>query len=740
MGVVSTMKEASVEPDLQTFLLFSSIPEPEVSQPDGNTVALSVHLEEQTKRSCGLHTSLLFVARSAMVDGIMILLLVALIVLPAASVEDKATVNDFECVCEGQSCGSDGRCFGPQCFSSVSIRNGTALRQKGCVVGMEEEAVQCGSSPLESGVMVQCCQGTLCNSNLTVEMPSSDSRQHECVCEGAECVSGGRCVGEQCFSSVTVTNGNLQHRKGCFSASQRGGATCDTPNSPDSVIKCCTGHLCNGNLTVDPPTRDADPKLPPKEHECVCEGRSCVTGERCMGQQCFSSLTVSDGVLVHQKGCFTVYEQGRMTCKTPPSPDQIVECCQSHLCNMNLSVALPVRVVEGPNYSVMMLAIVIVAPVIVLIILSTVAILIFRRIHRNQMERLTARDAEYGTIDGLIASNVGESTLADLLDHSCTSGSGSGLPFLVQRTVARQITLNECVGKGRYGEVWRGQWQGENVAVKIFSSRDEKSWFRETEIYNTVLLRHENILGFIASDMTSRNSSTQLWLITHYHEMGSLYDYLQLSTLDAPACLRMALSIASGLAHLHVEIFGTQGKPAIAHRDLKSKNILVNKNGQCCIADLGLAVMHYQDTNELDVGNNPKVGTKRYMAPEVLDDSIQVDCFESYKRVDIWAFGLVLWEIARRTVSNGIVEDYKPPFHDVVPSDPSFEDMKKVVCIDQQRPNIPNRWFSDSTLTSIAKLMKECWYQNPSARLTALRIKKTLTKIDNSLDKIKADI
>lgn len=50
-------------------------------------------------------------------------------------------------------------------------------------------------------------------------------------------------------------------------------------------------------------------------------------------------------------------------------------------------------------------------------------------------------------------------------------------------------------GKGRYGEVWRGTWMGENVAVKIFSSRDEQSWFRETEIYNTVQLRHENILG-----------------------------------------------------------------------------------------------------------------------------------------------------------------------------------------------------------------------------------------------------
>lgn len=123
------------------------------------------------------------------------------------------------------------------------------------------------------------------------------------------------------------------------------------------------------------------------------------------------------------------------------------------------------------------------------------------------------------------------------------------MPFLVQRTVARQISLMECVGKnfnslvrssarflnmlksidaiyemyfwlrpvnvchrcagkGRYGEVWRGQWQGENVAVKIFSSRDEKSWFRETEIYNTVLLRHENILGeFISAVVISSESN-----------------------------------------------------------------------------------------------------------------------------------------------------------------------------------------------------------------------------------------
>lgn len=58
------------------------------------------------------------------------------------------------------------------------------------------------------------------------------------------------------------------------------------------------------------------------------------------------------------------------------------------------------------------LIIVILAPVVVLIVFSAVAVLIIRRIQKNHMERLNSRDAEYGTIEGLIASNVGDSTLA----------------------------------------------------------------------------------------------------------------------------------------------------------------------------------------------------------------------------------------------------------------------------------------------------------------------------------------
>lgn len=61
---------------------------------------------------------------------------------------------------------------------------------------------------------------------------------------------------------------------------------------------------------------------------------------------------------------------------------------------------------------------------------------------------------------------------------SSGSGSGAGQPLLVERTVARQVTLNARIGEGRYGEVWLGRLHGDQVAVKIFSSRNENSWIR----------------------------------------------------------------------------------------------------------------------------------------------------------------------------------------------------------------------------------------------------------------------
>nr|KAI8744877.1 TGF-beta receptor type-1-like [Biomphalaria glabrata] len=407
---------------------------------------------------------------------------------------------------------------------------------------------------------------------------------------------------------------------------------------------------------------------------------------------------------------------------------QNVRCCKDQdLCNsilpeLGVEPSKKKDVHEESSFTTPTLVLIIVLPTIFLGTLILAGIMLYHYCHKCGHPYALPLDQNSDT-NLLVGSQP--SSLKDLYDWS-HSGSGSGLPLLVQRTIARQIRLCEIIGKGRYGEVWRGNWRGENVAVKIFSSREERSWFREAEIYQTVMLRHEHILGFIAADNKDNGTWTQLWLITDYHENGSLFDYLNRQTVTPAGMITLAHSASCGMAHLHMEILGAQGKPAIAHRDLKSKNILVRSNGTCCIADLGLAVRHDSKLDSVDIAPNNRVGTKRYMAPECLDETINMEHFESFKRADVYSFGLVLWEIARRCSVGGIHEDYQQPYYDLVPTDPSLEDMRKVVCGDKQRPAIPNRWQNIESLRVMARLMKECWYSNAAARLTALRIRKTL--------------
>uniref|UniRef100_A0A3B3U2Z5 receptor protein serine/threonine kinase n=1 Tax=Poecilia latipinna TaxID=48699 RepID=A0A3B3U2Z5_9TELE len=434
---------------------------------------------------------------------------------------------------------------------------------------------------------------------------------------------------------------------------------------------------------------------------------------------CFTMVEEEGGVAFLTAGCLGLVGS-EFQCRDTVFPHErkSLECCTDEdFCNRNLHPTLPPLKPPRKFFST----------------LSTPSLSFSHPVHIVVYSHKSRPRYSIGLEQDETYIPPGES-LKDLIEQSQTSGSGSGLPLLVQRTIAKQIQMVKQIGKGRYGEVWMGRWRGEKVAVKVFFTTEEASWFRETEIYQTVLMRHENILGFIAADIKGTGSWTQLYLITDYHENGSLYDYLKSTTLDNKAMLRLAYSSVSGLCHLHTEIFGTQGKPAIAHRDLKSKNILVKRNGTCCIADLGLAVKFISDTNEVDIPPNTRVGTKRYMPPEVLDETLNRSHFQSYIMADMYSFGLILWEIARRCVSGGILEEYQLPYHELVPTDPSYEDMREVVCIKKLRPSFPNRWSSDECLRQMGKLMTECWANNPACRLTALRVKKTLAKMSESQD------
>lgn len=323
----------------------------------------------------------------------------------------------------------------------------------------------------------------------------------------------------------------------------------------------------------------------------------------------------------------------------------------------------------------------------------------------------------------------------------CTSGTGPANP--VERTICREIKRKFVIGEGRFGKVWVGEWQGKDVACKIFDSRDDASWQRETKIYRITLINHEYILKVIATDTMDTGLSIDNWLITDYHERGSLFKYLSTETVSLQQSLQLMFSAVSGIEHLHKEIKGgaKSYKPKIAHRDIKSKNILVSNHGDSIIADLGFAITYDSKENKNDLPQivNPetdriKVGTRRYMAPEVLDFIPDAESnvfieenFQCFLNSDIYSLGLVLWEISSRTIVDDIEpQPYKMPFEDLAPNDPDVEQMRQIVSVKNERPEFRPELMSHLVMQSISELISECLNSNPSCRQGALRLRKSI--------------
>ena len=91
-----------------------------------------------------------------------------------------------------------------------------------------------------------------------------------------------------------------------------------------------------------------------------------------------------------------------------------------------------------------------------------------------------------------------------------------------------------------------------------------------------------------------------------------------------------------------VLMFDEEDKPKEFHHFSRQKTSL-----------LTLFFSNSSESNEVDIAPNTRQGTKRYMSPEILDETINVNHFDSFKQADMYAFGLVLWEIARRCVTGG---------------------------------------------------------------------------------------
>ncbi|XP_055785402.1 activin receptor type-2A isoform X2 [Salvelinus fontinalis] len=283
----------------------------------------------------------------------------------------------------------------------------------------------------------------------------------------------------------------------------------------------------------------------------------------------------------------------------------------------------------------------------------------------------------------------------------------------------KPLQLIEIKARGRFGCVWKAQLLNDYVAVKVFPIQDKLSWQNEYEIYSLTGMKHENLLHFIGVEKRGNNMDIDLWLITAYHDNGSLTDYLKANVVSWNELCHISRTLARGLAYLHEDIPGLKDghKPAVAHRDMKSKNVLLKNNLTACIADFGLALKFEAGKSAGDA--HGQVGTRRYMAPEVLEGAINFQR-DSFLRIDMYAMGLVLWELtARCTAADGPVDEYTLPFEEEVGQHPSLEDMQEVVVHKKLRPCLRECWQKHIGLVMLCETIEECWDHEAEARLSA---------------------
>ncbi|OQV16684.1 Activin receptor type-2B [Hypsibius exemplaris] len=278
----------------------------------------------------------------------------------------------------------------------------------------------------------------------------------------------------------------------------------------------------------------------------------------------------------------------------------------------------------------------------------------------------------------------------------------------------KNLALLERKAMGRYGEVWKGRLGEVIVAVKITPATELASWKNEVHIYHNFLMPnpHLYILRFILAGQ--RAAESRMFLVTEYHPRGSLVDLLKGRTISNEEADTVMCSMMAGLAFLH----DSDGKPAIAHRDFKSTNVLIKADGTACIADFGLATSFEADERIGD--KHGQVGTRRYMAPELLEGAISLNVV-SFLRVDVYACGLVLWEILSRTqlTREEIVGIFRLPLEEELGTSPTNEAVQTAVVHKRLRPSFKPSWRLVPRSAGLCQTIEECWDADPEARPSA---------------------
>ncbi|XVF87783.1 hypothetical protein PTKIN_Ptkin18bG0148700 [Pterospermum kingtungense] len=274
------------------------------------------------------------------------------------------------------------------------------------------------------------------------------------------------------------------------------------------------------------------------------------------------------------------------------------------------------------------------------------------------------------------------------------------------------------IGQGGFGSVYLAELRGEKAAIKKMDMQASKEFLAELKVLTHV--HHLNLVRLIGYCVEG-----SLFLVYEFVENGNLSQHLRQQgkePLPWSARVQIALDSARGLEYIHEHTV-----PVYIHRDIKSANILIDKNFRAKVADFGL-------TKLTEFGNTSLqtrlVGTFGYMSPEYAQYG------DVSSKVDVYAFGVVLYELisAREAVvktneevteSMGLVD----LFEDVL-NQPgtSIENIQKLV-----DPSLGENYSFDA-VCKMARLARACTQENPQLRPSMRSIVVALMTLSSSTE------
>ncbi|KAF8388094.1 hypothetical protein HHK36_026760 [Tetracentron sinense] len=286
-----------------------------------------------------------------------------------------------------------------------------------------------------------------------------------------------------------------------------------------------------------------------------------------------------------------------------------------------------------------------------------------------------------------------------------------------------KLDIRNVIAHGTYGTVYRGVYDGQDVAVKLLDWGEDgiattaetaalRASFRQ-EVAVWYKLDHPNVTKFIGASMGTSNlkippknpssdghsslPSRACCVVVEYQPGGTLKQFLirnRRKKLAFKIVIQLALDLSRGLSYLHSK--------KIVHRDVKTENMLLDASRNLKIADFGVARVEAQNPRDM----TGETGTLGYMAPEVLDGK------PYNRRCDVYSFGICLWEIYCCDM----------PYPNL-----SFAEVSSAVVRQNLRPEIPRCCPS-----SMANIMRKCWDESAEKRPDMDEVVGLLEAIDTS--------